>query len=87
MGAVSALADMKSPEASAALIKALPDVTDGNRKLALDALLRDQERCLALLNAVADRKIAVSALGQAPIEKLKNHPDPAVRKRAGEVLR
>jgi hypothetical protein len=40
MGAVSGLGDVKSPEAAKALSAALPNLTEGNRKLAEEALKR-----------------------------------------------
>ncbi len=48
MGAVSGLGDMSGTEAGLALLGSLPHLTPSNRKLALDALLRDNGRRAAL---------------------------------------
>jgi hypothetical protein len=82
MGAVSGLADVQSPQATAALIAAIPRLTEGNRNLALDALLRDTPRALALLEAIEARTIDPALLGEARMTKLKNHADGKVRDRA-----
>ena len=52
MGAVSGLVDVPDPPATAALIAALPHLTEGNRKLAIEGLLRSQDRRRALLESV-----------------------------------
>jgi hypothetical protein len=52
MGAVSGVGDVRDARATAALIAALPGLTDGNRKLALRALVRDEQRIAALRQAV-----------------------------------
>jgi putative membrane-bound dehydrogenase-like protein len=86
MGAVSALADVRSPHATEALIASLANLTEANGKLALDALLRDAPRATALLDALDAKKIDRSVLGDARIEKLKNHPDETIRKRAAAMF-
>lgn len=62
MGAVSGAGDVKDPRATAALIAALPGLTEGNRKLAMQALLRDDQRAAALREAVAAGKVKASLL-------------------------
>jgi hypothetical protein len=62
MGAVSGAGDVKDPRATAALIAALPGLTEGNRKLALQALVRDEQRVAALRDAVAAGKVDASLL-------------------------
>jgi HEAT repeat protein len=86
MGAVSGLGDMRAPEATAALISGLAHYSRQNRELALDALLRDADRMKALLDAVAAGKIAADQIGDKRVRALKDHRDPAVRKRAREIL-
>ncbi len=52
MGAVSAAGDVQDPQAARALLDALPHLTEGNRKLALEALVRDDERRKQLRAAI-----------------------------------
>jgi hypothetical protein len=62
MGAVSGLGDMNDPNATAALIAALPALTESNRKLAFQALARDEPRLAALRDAVTAGKVDASLL-------------------------
>jgi putative membrane-bound dehydrogenase-like protein len=87
MGAVSALADVREPQSTEALLSALAELTEGNRKLALDALVRDGPRAMALLDAVEAKKIDPSMIGKEAAGKLKDHPDETVRKRALALLK
>ncbi len=86
MGAVSGLADVNALHTPPALIAALADLTETNRGLALDALLRDGPRAMTLLDAVEAKKIDLSTIGPDCIVKLKAHPDETVRKRASLLL-
>jgi hypothetical protein len=61
-GAVSAIGDIHDPKATQALIAALSKLTEANRKLALQALLRDDQRIAALRDAVAAGKVDASVL-------------------------
>jgi putative membrane-bound dehydrogenase-like protein len=87
MGAVSGLADVNSPHATAALIDAIGGLTEGNRNLALDALLRDNARTAALLDAVGEGKVTAAMLGEARVQRLLENPDPALRTRAEQRLK
>jgi hypothetical protein len=62
MGAVSGVGDVRHAAATDVLIAAVPDLTKANRKLAIDALLRDEARLTALRAAVAAGKIHPSML-------------------------
>ncbi|MGB7160933.1 MAG: hypothetical protein WBD40_22920, partial [Tepidisphaeraceae bacterium] len=62
MGAVSGLGDVHDAGATQALIAALPGLTEGNRKLALAALTRDESRIAALREAIAAKKLDPSLL-------------------------
>jgi hypothetical protein len=86
MGAVSGVADVNSPQAAESLLAALPVLSEGNRNLALDALLRDAPRASALLETIASKKVNASQLGEERIAKLKAFADEHVRRRAGELL-
>jgi putative membrane-bound dehydrogenase-like protein len=70
MGAVSGLADVNSPRATAALIDALSSLSDHNRELALDALLRGDERRKALAAAVKAQRVDEKLLGQSRRDSL-----------------
>jgi len=86
MGAVSALGDVQAPQATASLVKALNWLEGGNRDLALDALLRDDARALALLDQAAALDWKSESLGEGRATKLLEHPNPDVRTRARAVL-
>ncbi len=70
MGAVSGLADVDSPEAARLLAAALPDLTPGNRTLAIDALLRDKVRVKVLLGLLEIGKLSRETLSEAHRQKL-----------------
>ena len=78
---------MKQEEVAPALISALPNFSERNRNAALNALLRDDARMLALLDAVEAGRIKAADLGDARVEKLKTATDKQVRERAERVLR
>jgi putative heme-binding domain-containing protein len=86
MGAVSGLVDVEKPEVTDLLVKALPDLTAGNRKLAVAGLLRTPERSNALLDALEKGSARPEWVEKEHREKLLKHPDEAVRKRAAKVL-
>jgi hypothetical protein len=86
MGAVSALGDISSPQATAALVAALDDLRGNNRELALDALLRDDLRAEALIERATARAWKAEALGTNRIARLRDHPNPALRARARELF-
>jgi hypothetical protein len=87
-GAVSALGDIRhpAPAVAQALLSGFGHYTEANRGFALDALLRDEGRALALLDAVAEKRLPRDALGPKRIEALKSHTAEAVRRRAEVVL-
>jgi hypothetical protein len=87
MGAVSGIADVNAPQATAALVAALPGLTEQNRNLALDGLLRNESRVAALLDAVEAGKVDKAWLGKERAEKLRNHPSAKLRERAAKLLR
>ncbi len=86
MGGVSGLADVNAPEATAALIAALPGLTEHNRGLALDALLRDVGRTNALLDAIEKQHVEPAVLGEDRRKALRSHADESVRRRATSLL-
>ena len=86
MGAISALADMRSPRGAAALLSGIDHYSMPNRNLALDALLRDELRQSALLDAVAAGRVTVSQLGEKRIQTLKAAANPELRARAEKLF-
>ena len=86
MGAVSGLLDAERLEADEALLKALPDVTAENRKLAVAGLLRTADRVKMLLDAIATGGAKAEWVTKEQREALAKFPDTSVRKRAAEVL-
>ncbi len=86
MGAVSGLADVRSPEATKALLAALPGLAPGNRNLALDGLLRDEARAAALLDAVGSGAVKRADLGEARVKRLLEHDSAPVRERARKLF-
>jgi putative membrane-bound dehydrogenase-like protein len=77
MGAVSGLGDIESPKAAELLVKALPDLTAGNRSLAIAAMMRTPERALTMLDAVKPEWVNANQR-----KALITHKDERVRNRA-----
>jgi hypothetical protein len=87
MGAVSGLADVEHDGATAALVGALSDLTEGNRKLAVAGLLRTPARALVLIEAIEKGTAKQSWLTPEQVANLVKHPDASVRARAEKVLK
>jgi putative membrane-bound dehydrogenase-like protein len=85
-GAVSGLADVEEAGATAVLVKALPDLTAGNRKFAVAGLLRTPARVAALLDALEKRTAKAEWLDEAHRDALLKHPDEALRLRATKLI-
>jgi hypothetical protein len=86
MGAVSGLVDTPDPQATEALIAAIPNLKPRNRELALDGLLRSEARILTLLDAVAAARISPDHLGISRQKQLLQSPLPKIKERAAAVL-
>ena len=86
MGAVSALNDLQANEIAPALLHAFPDLTGPARKLALDALFRDETRIRALLDAIEAKQFERAFLGTEREKRLSELSDPGLRNRARELL-
>jgi neutral/alkaline ceramidase-like enzyme len=85
-GAIGALNDMRAKEVGPALIGSLKNFSDRNRNAALNALLRDDSRMAALLDAVAAGRLTVSDLGEARVQKLNAAENKKVRSRAEQLF-
>jgi putative membrane-bound dehydrogenase-like protein len=86
MGAVSALGDMPGADATAALLDSFEGLSANNRNLALDALLRSDERTAALLDRLESRRIASVVLSERHVKRLKSRGESSLRKRAAVLF-
>ena len=83
---MSGLLDVEDPGATELLVKALPDLTPGNRKLALAGLLQPPARASALLDAIEKGGAKAEWLAKEHRDALLKHKDDAIRTRAGKLL-
>ncbi|QDU49105.1 neutral/alkaline non-lysosomal ceramidase N-terminal domain-containing protein [Gimesia panareensis] len=86
MGAVSGLGDIESPQATQDLIAALPKLTERNRKLAVEALIRTDARTLALLQALEKKELSTELVDAAVQQQLKMSDNPEIKKQAQSVF-
>jgi hypothetical protein len=87
-GAIGALNDMKATkQVGPALISGLKHFSDRNRNAALNALVREDSRMTAVLDAVAAGRLTAADLGEARVQKLKAAENKKIRARAGQLLR
>jgi hypothetical protein len=86
MGAISALGDIRSPIIGQALLSGFSHYSETNRNMALDALLHDDSRIAALLDAVEDGRVAKSALGENRVETLKKLKDPKLKTQVERIF-
>jgi hypothetical protein len=86
MGAVSGLADVSSKEAAAALLDSLPNLSKSNRTLALDGLIREEDRAALLLEAIAAGTVSSADLGETRVQKLITLPNEKLRQRAQQTF-
>jgi hypothetical protein len=62
MGAVSGLMDIEAPEASALILERISNLQEGNKRLAIEGLLRTAQRHRQLADAIEAGKIKVEEL-------------------------
>ena len=86
-GAIGGLNDIRAREVGPALISSLKNLPERNRSAALNALLRDDSRMTALLDAVAAGRLTASDLGEARVQKLETAANRKLRARAEQLLR
>lgn len=86
MGAVSGLADIPEPPAVTALISCLPQLTEKNRKLALEGLLRSEERIRSLLESCVEGNTSVDLIAPAIRKRLSETENAELKKLALQVL-
>jgi hypothetical protein len=86
MGAVSGLADMHAVEADRALIVALEELTEHNRKLALDALV-SRAAAEDVLEGIESGRIAKEWLSEKQKESLLGREEGTIQKRVKNLLK
>jgi putative membrane-bound dehydrogenase-like protein len=86
MGAISALADMRSPDANTALIKSLPGLQSANIDLAINALFQNDESTRQLLEAIASKKVNPTLLNRDRINQLLQHRNSAIQQYAERLF-
>lgn len=87
MGAISGLSDMQAPQVPEVLVAYFDEYsTDRNKELALEALMRTDQRKTALLDAVANGRISKSDVGNDRVERLKSASNATVRKQAQQLF-
>jgi putative heme-binding domain-containing protein len=72
MGAVSALLDMEAAEPAAAVIESFGGLTDSNKQLAIEGLMRSAERRRLLADAIESGKIPADAVADEQRSQLTN---------------
>jgi len=82
MGAVSGLSDVPSEQVAGVLIGRLANLSANNRKLALEALQRTEQRGVALLESVQAGHVARDLLDR---DTWLKHPSPRVKELAERV--
>jgi len=87
MGAVSGLSDVRDEKVASLLIKACGYLAGTNRKLAAEALTRDEARSLALLEALNRKDVPADIAQEASVQSLLQHASESVRTRAAAVLK
>jgi putative membrane-bound dehydrogenase-like protein len=86
MGAISGLADMDHAKVAPLLVASMKRYNAGNRRLAIDALLKNEGRTVALLVALEQEQIRAVQLSDAHRKTLRNLKNEMLRKRALKVI-
>jgi putative membrane-bound dehydrogenase-like protein len=83
---IEALGNASDAETGNELIAAYTRVSAELREPAFGAVVKRADWSLALVQALADRKIDLMTIGPANLHRLRTHSDKAVASRAGEVI-
>jgi putative membrane-bound dehydrogenase-like protein len=75
-----------SPLVPEVLISSFPKLRTEAKQVAIGTLLKRSDWALALLDAVAKKKLVLAELGVQTPDRLLNHPDKAVAKKAAAVI-
>lgn len=85
-GAILGLSDMRSPEVARVLLAGMGHYSERGRALAINALIRTEDRAAALLDAVATGTVQAASVSAEQAERLRNHENAALRARARQLL-
>jgi hypothetical protein len=85
-GAIGGVGDMRSPCSAQAILSGFAHYNAENRRFALKALLCDDGRTSALIDAIEAGTVKPADLGEAYTAKLTGHHNPALRARASKLL-
>jgi hypothetical protein len=86
MGAVSGLADVRDMKAAEMLIGAYGYLSDHNRSLALEGMLRDDAKILLTLQAIENSNLPPELKKNEMVLKLREHSNAEIRKQAALVI-
>lgn len=86
MGAISGVSDVDRPETARLLLDGVSYFSDENRGIAINALLRTDQRAAALLAAIEAKKVDPGQLTPAQRGRLREHPNEELRARATKLL-
>jgi putative membrane-bound dehydrogenase-like protein len=86
LAAVRALSAHARPEVAKLLLAGWGSATPGLRREMSEALFARPERLVALLAALEKKRVLAAQLEPIRLERLKKHPNAAIRKRARKVL-
>lgn len=87
MGAVSGFVDVPDSAAAETLLKQFPNLTPGNQNMALEGLLRSEERMLALLATIERGDVTAAQLGEDRTKRLRGSESAKVKERVSAVLK
>ncbi len=87
MAAVGAASAHKEPEVAGVLMTPLKRAMPALRREILEALSRQPERLIALLDAIEERRLAPGDLGIPLVRQLVAHPNGAIKERAAKLLK
>jgi hypothetical protein len=85
MGAVSGLADVRDVTAAEMLIGAYGYLSNHNRRLALEGMLRDDAKILLTLQAIENSSLPPEMKKNEMVLKLREHSNAEIRKQAALV--
>jgi putative membrane-bound dehydrogenase-like protein len=86
MGAISGLSDVQSPEVGELLVNGIAHFSAANRKLAIAALVRTEERISALAAAIEQGKIQPAEIAEPELAALRKVTDESLKKRLQKAL-
>ncbi len=83
---IASLSETGDAAVGPALTAAFPSLDATGQAAAFDAVLKRSEWTNGLLDAVKAKSVALTNLGPANVARLRSYPDPAISKRATEML-